>query len=90
MTTYLPKSASYVENVGPSLVPTYKEEALKAAVAGKGNTKGIKKKRPQSRKAKVLDVRPHLKIREKRLDPELWKIQGGHRRGLFPFVRLHK
>ena len=81
--TYLSKSASYVENVGPSLVPSYKEEELQAAVAGKGNTKGDEKGKASAvAEGKGLGhVRPHLKIREKRLDPELWKFQGEHRRG---------
>jgi hypothetical protein len=75
LATYLPKSANYVDKVGPSLAPTYRKEALMAAVADTGDTKGDKEGKSPAH------VRPHLKIREKRLDPELWTFEGKHRRG---------
>ena len=69
---YLPKTANYVDKIGLSISPTYRKEALMAAVAASADSKGDKDH---------AQVRPFLKIREKRLNPEHWIFEGKHRKG---------
>jgi hypothetical protein len=64
LATYLPKSANYVDKVGPSLAPTYRKEALMAAVADTGDTKGDKEGKSPA----------HVRPREK----NDWTPSSGH------------
>ena len=70
LSTYLPKKGDLVEKLGPSLEPSAESGAAVAALlhATKGAGKG-------------KGAQPTLKVLEKRLDVNLWKIGNQHYKG---------
>ena len=79
MAVYLPKKAEFVEKLTPTLSPS-KESAVVTALAAKTEGKG-----------KGTSGNRVLKMQEKRLDVNLWRLDGQiHRGSHFPVVCFTK